>query len=355
MQRNIKSLDELRLPMCPIPRPGDEVCWYSDAVMFSGTLWGHALDGLPVVRSEFGNMYRLPTYDQLRFMDPESRLAPNWHFINQQASIMSPTDDEIREFDRLLSQRTPPGPQYIELFYEIWSRGYEIFLVGGTVRDVLSNTPTNDVDVVTSMPLQKSLPLIQSMYRSKPSISKENGFVRIGGSPGSGDPFIDLKMFSHSDLGTSNAIFGNNLDLDLEHRDFACNSIYYDPINKALIDPSGRGITDAENRILFVVCNTSRRIAFMLGQIGIRFFKFRSFGFTATTGTDEIILRDFVPAIQAIPRSVRMRYLKTQLLSKKPRHEHRDLIQEFKSQMIGYGEREVWDQYFQPYVQEILT
>ena len=74
----------------------------------------------------------------------------------------------------------PPGPIYLELIEEVWNRGHEIFLVGGTVRDVVAGLRSQDVDLVTSLPLDRAEPLLASMYRHEPSINRERGLVRIG-------------------------------------------------------------------------------------------------------------------------------------------------------------------------------
>lgn len=353
MSRADKSVSEMRLPACPIPRPGDDVVWYADSRPVRGTLIGHTLNGRPVVRTGFGNSLILPSFDSLRFEDPENRRSPNWRYLPSQAQVKRPYSNELSEFQRILSQRTPPGPQYIELIEEIHKRGYEIFLVGGTVRDVVNGVPTNDVDLVTSIPLARALPLLTSMYRREPSVSHENGFVRLGGAPGTGDAFIDLKMFCHHDPGTPNAIFGADFLLDLKHRDFACNSIYYDPINKALIDPSGIGLSDAEAKTLCVVCDLTRP-PFYLAQILIRFFKFMTRGFQPSPDTAELIRNSFIPSLPAMDEVIRIKYVRTQVLGKRRKEDHGQALSEFREQMIAFGAEQQWNLYIEPITNKIL-
>lgn len=354
MSRTEKLPAEMKLPLCATPRPEEAVIWYSDARPVRGTLLGHASNGEPVCLSEFNNPYYLPSFDHLRVLDPFKRSGANWDKLDATAKIYSPTPYEINEFDRILSQRTPPGPQYIELVTEIWSRGYEIFLVGGTVRDVIAGYKTNDVDLVTSMPLTRAVDLLKSMYRKEPDISPEHGFARLGGFPGSGDPFIDLKMFSRNEPGTPNATFGNRFDLDLCHRDFACNAVYYDPINRALIDPSGIGIRDAEDKILCLVCNIEMRAPFHLAQIFIRFYKFTSRGFSAQPPTIERIHAEFGVMLPTMHKSFRIKYIRTQILSKYPKEEHEEKLNGFRDSMIMLGDELAWKQYIEPIIEEIL-
>jgi hypothetical protein len=352
--RNDFPREELLLPECPIPRPDDEIVWYLDARQVSGTLMGHDPKGQPVAQTTFGNIHKLGSFDYLRLKNPLERRKPNWFYLGPSAQIQSPHPEELDEFNRILSQRIPPGPKYYELVTEIWCRGYEVFLVGGTVRDVIAGVSTNDVDLVTSMPLSKAVPLLTSMYRREPDRSEENGFVRLGGKPGSGDPFIDLKMFTHHEPGTPNALFGARFDYDVYHRDFACNSVYYDPINKVLIDPTGTGILDAENKRLCLVCDVARRAPFHCAQISIRFFKFMSRGFSAPSETIDRILQDFVPALAAMQTSTRIRYIRTQILSKRPKNEHQEALERLKTQMFALGAGDGWMAYIEPVLEEIL-
>lgn len=355
MTRVDKGLNELSLPICPIPRPGDKVLWYKDAQAYKGELVGYAPEGKVLVKNLFGNQYSLPSIDYLRLTDPFNRKGPNWTDLSPHAVIKSPYPNELIEFNKILDKITPPGPRYLELVMEIWSRGYEIFLVGGTVRDIIAGLPTNDVDLVTSMPLIKAVPLLSSMYRKEPEISHKDGYVRLGGTPRSGDPFIDLKMFCHDDPGTDVALFGNQFHLDMQYRDFACNSIYYDPINQTLIDPSGTGISDAQTKSLFIVCDITRRKPYSLGQLAIRFFKFMSRGFIASTTTIDLVTSQVVPALASMKNSLRVNYLRTQLLGKCPKQEHEVTLQSFATHMTTNGAEDAWAKFFEPFTKEILN
>jgi hypothetical protein len=353
MDRSVKSADDLRLPQCPIPRPGERVLWYYDSAPRSGVLLGHTIEGKPFVKLEgFETTQHLDAFGQIRAEDPFHESFPNWHLL-EQGQIKEPLPTEKEKFDNLLSGRTPPGPQYIELIKEIWNRGYEVFVVGGTVRDVLAEKKTNDVDVVTTMPLNMAMPLLKAMYRKTFIESKEHGYIRLGGKPGEGDPFVDLKVFSHSDVGTPNVTFSNRFDLDIGNRDFACNSVYYDPVNQALIDPTGVGIRDAENSNLTIVCEPSRRTPYGLAKIFIRFFKFQCRGFTANAETINQLEEEFIPHLSAMKKSQRVGYTKGQLLRKHPFEEHFGIVEIFEQKMKTYFP-EVWERYFQPIKEDLL-
>src|SRR5262249_28389701 len=126
----------LRLPECPIPRPGDRVCWYSGARLVQGQLTGHDGDGRPLIINELGNGGGRDSFDQIRLVDPFRRRGPNWMYLDPCARIVRPPADIRERFRSLLCGAIPPGPTALDLAREIWNRGFETFVVGGTVRDV---------------------------------------------------------------------------------------------------------------------------------------------------------------------------------------------------------------------------
>lgn len=343
----------LTLPPCLLPRPGEEVVWYSDSTRRRGTLVGHDAKGRPIVGNGHGFTQTLDGFDQIRLADPSNRRGPNWTSLGASAKVIKPLEEERQALSELLNRHIPPGPTYLELIEEIWHRGFEIFLVGGTVRDVIAGFKSHDVDLVTSMPLDRAVPLLTSMYRHEPSINRERGFVRLGGTPASGDPFIDLKAMIHSDPGTPNAIFSADLEQDVRHRDFACNAIYYDPINEIYIDPAGCGIEGAEAKLLHLVCDVSRP-PFYKAQICLRFFKFayRGFGFTEATGT--LMREAFLPSLPAMTKSSLVGYMKAQLLSKAPQEQHQEVLDSVRDSMISFGADSIWKDHIEPLVPKIL-
>lgn len=359
MVRKEVPVSSLLLPRCAIPRPGDSVVWYQGYMPFRGSLIGHKADGRPYIINEFGNLTIRPSFQFIRHEDPNQAVGPNWSYLTSPAKIFYPHEHEISDFDEILSQRTPPGPQYNELVTEIWSRGFEVFVVGGTVRDVIGKQPTKDVDLVTTMPLVLAKPLLQSMYQYHQSPKKEaralaNGHIQLGGRPGSGDPTIDLCVFKLSLPGDADATFGADFNSDVAHRDFACNAVYYDPINKVLIDPTGIGVANAEGHILTLVCDRRRRSAYNIGQLTIRFFKFLSRGYSAPQECCDQIGKELVASLSAMHASGRARYIRTQVLKKYPRSEHAARLDEFQKQFVEFGASEAWNRLIEPHRDDIL-
>ena len=347
----------LRLHACPLPRPGDRVVWYQNRVKLSGVLLGHMADGRPVIQNDFGTFSTPPSYDVVRLADPDTRIGPNWTRLPEGAQAFQPSDSEEKIFSELLAQRTPPGPQYAELLNEIAGRGFEVFLVGGTVRDVISGAATHDVDLSTTMPLCRLHALVREMYgrpRTLEDSAKFNGHLRLGGRAGSGDPFIDLSVFKHSMLGTADAIFSDSFDFDVRNRDFACNSIYYDPLNRVYIDPTSCGVEHAEQRLLGLVADPNLRTPYQMGQIILRFFKFLSRGFTPTGSCQEFVHENVMSFLGAMDASLRIRYIRAQIISKASPSEVEEHFEAFRIGFANFGVPDVFRTFIEPLREEIL-
>ncbi len=356
MSRALLPASDLRLGHCPTPRPSDRVTWFQDRNRYVGTLIGHDMHGRPRIRTQFDTDASAESFDCLRLADDAEPAGPNWTRLSEHALVVQPTEEERKAFERLLSQRTPPGPRYEDLVSEITFRGYETYVVGGTVRDVINGTSSNDVDLVTSMPLEKALPLVRSMYGGPQTLrdsAKKNGHLRPGGDPRAGDPYIDLSVFKHSFIGTQNAIFSDDFGFDVRNRDFACNAIYYDPLNRALIDPTGLGIADVTSRVLRLVNDARLRAPGQLGRIFIRCVKFMCKGFSPAEELERQ-LGDLIQHLASLDAPIRANYIRTQILSKGDGNGRKEEFERFHAVFIEIGGEEHWKLYIEPIREVIL-
>ena len=339
-----------KLPTSSFPKSGEDVIWFSRNRKIEGKLIGYDTDEKPIIINQFGLPDSTNSFDIIRPKYPNNRIEPNWLRMPLYGKVIVAEDTLEESIKRKLSERIPPGPSYLELITEIYFRGYETYLVGGTVRDFLQGEKSNDIDLVTTMPLKSAIPLIRSMFNEKFSFSKENGFIRIGGTPASGDPFIDVKNFTLCNSSNGTNLFGSEIESDLKVRDFACNAIYYDPINNHILDPSGRGIDDAKAKSLTVVKDLGIHSPyFSSAQILIRLVKFATRGYTCPEETLQIIKTDFTPLFSTMPTSSRMRYIKAQILSKHAKEHKQDAYNSFIQKMDELGFKEEYEKYIKPF------
>lgn len=347
------SRDLLKLPECPIPRPGDTVCWYAGSQLVKGELRGHDRDGRPLVINEFGNPSTKDSFDAIRLLNPFDRRAPNWAYLSASSKILRPPEHVRERFKEFLRCHIPPGPRPIDLAREIWNRGFEVYLVGGTVRDLLAGHTANDIDLVTTMPLVRCVQITKAMFGFDPSVEKrEKGVLCVGGAKDSGDPSIDIKVFSSCLPGTEDAMFGVGFAEDVSHRDFACNAVYYDPINEVLVDPCGRGVEDCANALLDLI---------LIGgdpgqhaQVLLRFFMFICRGFAPTPATRSAMLTAYAGSFEAMKKQTRIHFFREKVLRKAARlDEKRPLFDQFGSHMKAFGMESIWEKHVAPYWEEI--
>ena len=108
--------------------------------------------------------------------------------------------------------------------------GYDAYIVGGAVRDLILDLPIADYDIVTNA----SLNIAKEIFiKYNPKLYSNNITLGVGIN----HTFFELSSYK-----------GNTLEEDLLNRDFSINSIAYD-IDKGLIDPYN-GIYDLSKKII---------------------------------------------------------------------------------------------------------
>lgn len=137
--------------------------------------------------------------------------------------------------------------------------GFEAYLVGGCVRDLLLNRTPKDWDVTTNA----TPPQLQTLF---PDSFYENDFGTVGVKTGSTDTSLSIIEVTpyrtegdYTDKRRPDSVtFGDNLEQDLARRDFTINAIAYDDSKGHFIDPY-KGQTDLEAKVLRTVGVPSER------------------------------------------------------------------------------------------------
>ncbi len=137
--------------------------------------------------------------------------------------------------------------------------GYEAYLVGGCVRDLLLGRAPKDWDVTTNAKpadIQRLFP--ESFY--------ENDYGTVGVKTGSEDASLTIVEVTpyrtesgYSDKRRPDAVsFGENLEEDLARRDFTINAIALDESKGHLVDPY-QGQKDIQAKVLRTVGSPTER------------------------------------------------------------------------------------------------
>lgn len=139
--------------------------------------------------------------------------------------------------------------------------GFEAYLVGGCVRDLLLNRTPKDWDITTNATPDQIQPLFTETFY-------ENEYGTVGVVTESEDPrlkVIEITPYriegKYSNIRHPDKVtWSTNISDDLKRRDFSINAIAYDPQTETLIDEHG-GIGDLERKLIVTVGKPEDRFA----------------------------------------------------------------------------------------------
>ncbi|MCX6793600.1 MAG: CCA tRNA nucleotidyltransferase, partial [Candidatus Gottesmanbacteria bacterium] len=145
-------------------------------------------------------------------------------------------------------------PQSVQTIFDTFQKaGYEIYAVGGSVRDILMNRPTHGWDFTTNATPEEILKLFPDSFY-------DNQFGTVGIKLP--DDIYEITTY-RSEKGYKDhrhpdtVVWGKSLKEDLSRRDFTINAIAYD--GKTFIDPY-HGQEDMKNKIIRAVGVPNARI-----------------------------------------------------------------------------------------------
>lgn len=130
--------------------------------------------------------------------------------------------------------------------------GYQAYLVGGCVRDLLLETKPKDWDICTDASPEQ----VMKIFKKTIPTGLQHGTVTVVLGEGIENHF-EVTTFRVEGEYTDGrrpeeVIFVKNVEQDLARRDLTINAIAFDPISDQIIDPFN-GINDLENGIIRAV------------------------------------------------------------------------------------------------------
>ncbi len=136
--------------------------------------------------------------------------------------------------------------------------GFEIYEVGGSVRDSLLNRVPVDFDLTTSARPDMTESILRGLdIGSVYTIGKEYGTVGVAGQGFS----VEITTFRGevypADSRKPTVVFGNSLRDDLSRRDFTIGAIARNPLDGTLVDPFG-GMADLKTGTVRLVGGVER-------------------------------------------------------------------------------------------------
>jgi tRNA nucleotidyltransferase (CCA-adding enzyme) len=136
--------------------------------------------------------------------------------------------------------------------------GYQAYLVGGCVRDLLLGTKPKDWDITTNASPEKVMEIFQKTIPT----GLQHGTVTVVLGEGVENHF-EVTTFRVEGEYTDGrrpeeVVFVKNVEQDLARRDLTINAIAYDSILDHIIDPFG-GLDDLNNKLIRAVGNPEAR------------------------------------------------------------------------------------------------
>ena len=176
-------------------------------------------------------------------------------------------------------------PEKAEIIFELLqTKGFECFLVGGCVRDMIMGIEPHDIDITTNATPDEVKAVFADFHTLDIGIKHGTVTVINDGEPVEITTYRKESTYSdgrHPDAVT----FSKNINDDLSRRDFTSNAIAYSPLS-GIVDPFG-GINDIENKILRCVGNPVERFEEDSLRI-LRGLRFASvLGFSIDKATEE--------------------------------------------------------------------
>jgi poly(A) polymerase len=133
--------------------------------------------------------------------------------------------------------------------------GFEAYLVGGCVRDLLLGLAPTDYDVATNAQPED----VQKIFPRSQGEGRKFGVICVPIS----DSLIEVAAFREDgpyfDLRRPAFVRYAGIEEDAQRRDFTINALYYDPVKDIISDPV-EGLPDLEDRILRVIGDPFERL-----------------------------------------------------------------------------------------------
>jgi tRNA nucleotidyltransferase (CCA-adding enzyme) len=180
------------------------------------------------------------------------------------------------------------NPKAIEACRILQEKGFQAYLVGGCVRDLLMGTTPKDWDIATNARPEQTKQVFPKTYDT----GLQHGTITVSMGPTPADHFEVTTYRTEGDYSDGRrpdyVAFVDNIADDLSRRDLTINAIAYDPVNDQIVDPFG-GLKDLNDKVIKAVGDPNERFS----EDGLRTMRVARFaarlGFQVDPGTEQAI------------------------------------------------------------------
>jgi len=196
----------------------------------------------------------------------------------------------------------------VNIVERLQTAGYQAYLVGGCVRDMMLNITPKDFDVATSATPEQ----VRAEFRNARVIGRRFKLVHVH----FGREIIEVATFranhpqddeeedsNQSSRNESGRILRDNvygtLEEDAQRRDFTINALYYDPVTERVLDYAN-GVHDIRNRLIRLIGDPEQRYKEDPVRMlrAVRFAAKLDFGIEKHSATP---IRQLAPMLRDIP------------------------------------------------------
>ena len=180
------------------------------------------------------------------------------------------------------------APNAIEACRMLQEKGFQAYLVGGCVRDLLMDKSPKDWDLTTNATPDQ----VKEVFPKHFALGEKHGTITAVLGPTKQDEFEITTYRVEGDYSDGRrpdyVAFADNIEDDLSRRDLTINAMAYDPVNNKLIDPYG-GQEDLAAKKIKAVGDPNKRFQ-EDGLRTMRVARFAArFGFDVDPATEEAI------------------------------------------------------------------
>lgn len=184
------------------------------------------------------------------------------HFDHSENVASSPKSASKKVYARsehVISRKNIPDSA-LKVLHRLNQLGYEAYLVGGCVRDLLLNQKPKDFDIATSATPEQ----VQKAFRNCRLVGKRfrlahilfgREIIEVATFRGNDDS--DAKTVSKDGMLLRDNVYGT-IEEDAKRRDFTLNSLYYD-VRQFLIIDYCNGMQDLEQGIIRLIGDPTTR------------------------------------------------------------------------------------------------
>ncbi|GAA0398985.1 CCA tRNA nucleotidyltransferase [Microbispora corallina] len=161
-------------------------------------------------------------------------------------SVSNLSDAQQRAVDELFRRIAPVADELGDLFA---SRGHQLALVGGSVRDVFLGRVGNDLDLTTDARPERVLEIVKDWADAVWTIGIDFGTVGVR----KGGRLLEITTYRSESYDPASrkpeVVYGDTLEGDLARRDFAVNAMAVRLPDHEFVDPYG-GLADLGAKVL---------------------------------------------------------------------------------------------------------